>query len=652
MESRKNQYWRVWADHVRAAMPLATALLGVQLACAPPDEGGKADTPPAGAPATASAALTGNAPIMRMPSHQPLSAPAATPQLAYNGGRVLSHVKVVTVLWGSGVSTVVKAAMPAFYETMTNSPYMDWLSEYNTPASGGTNQMIGRGSLISTVTITPNNSSTSLSDGDIQTELGQQIDSGALPASDNDTLYMVHFPPGVIITAFDRTSCIGFCAYHFNFSHGGQDIAYGVMPDQGDAGGCTCGSGGEMGRTATVSSHELIEAVTDPDFQQGWWSSADNEIGDICELRSDATQYYPGTGYNVSTLWSNQASQCVIDGPRYGEVYTPGDFNGDGKTDLIITNGSGSYWYFSNGDGTWNQAYTRTDLPTAAASYVTGDFNGDGKTDMVITTAGGSYWYFSNGDGTWNVPYTRTDLPIGVATYTPGDFNGDGKTDLIITTGDGSYWYFSNGDGTWNVPYTRTDLVLNQVRYVPGDFNGDGKTDLVILNWSGSYWYFSNGDGSWTFPYTRTELTSGIVSYTPGDFNGDGKTDLVISDVNGSYWYFSNGDGTWNQAYTRTDLLFGLNAYVPADFNGDGLTDLIITNPSGSYWYFSNGDGSWNGAYTRTDLPRGIAIYKPGDFNGDGRSDQVITTPDGSYWYFSNGDGSWTFPYTRTDLPL
>jgi hypothetical protein len=42
--------------------------------------------------------------------------------------------------------------------------------------------------------------------------------------------------------------------------------------------------------------------------------------------------------------------------------YTPGDFSGDQKSDLIITNASGSYWYFSNGDGTFTQSYTRPDL--------------------------------------------------------------------------------------------------------------------------------------------------------------------------------------------------------------------------------------------------------------------------------------------------
>src|SRR5256714_1279887 len=147
-----------------------------------------------------------------------------------------------------------------------------------------------------------------------------------------------------------------------------------------------------------------------------------------------------------------------------------GDFNGDGRTDLALTGGSG--WTtlpvaFSNGDGTFNI----TNLPianlagwatTPKVKALTGDFNGDGKTDVALT--GRSGWTtlpvaFSNGDGTFNV----TNLPItnfaGWATTANvkalvGDFNGDGKTDVALTGPSG--WTtlpvaFSNGNGTFNV---------------------------------------------------------------------------------------------------------------------------------------------------------------------------------------------------------
>lgn len=50
------------------------------------------------------------------------------------------------------------------------------------------------------------------------------------------------------------------------------------------------------------------------------------------------------------------------------------------------------------------------DLPLGQVRYTPGDF--DALTDLVVTTTGGSFWYFSSGDGSWLQPYTRTDLPL------------------------------------------------------------------------------------------------------------------------------------------------------------------------------------------------------------------------------------------------
>lgn len=180
--------------------------------------------------------------------------------------------------------------------------------------------------------------------------------------------------------------------------------------------------------------------------------------------------------------------------------------NGDGKTDVIVTTASGSYWYYSTGTGTWNPAYTRTDLPLGSVSFVPGDFNGDLKADVIITAASGSSWYYSTGTGTWNPAYSRSDLPLGSTSYAVKDFNGDSKADVIITTATGSYWYYSTGTGTWNPAYTRTDLPLGTALYTPGDFSGDGKGDVIITTASGSYWYYSTGTGTWNPAYTRTDL--------------------------------------------------------------------------------------------------------------------------------------------------
>ncbi len=355
----------------------------------------------------------------------------------------------------------------------------------------------------------------------------------------------------------------------------------------------------------------------------------------------------------IYTVVANYADWIRAQTTRNRVEYTRGDFDGDLRSDLIITTSAGSFWYFSNGNGTWRTPYSRADLPVGEVKYTPGDYNGDGKTDLVITTRSGSYWYFSNGNGTWTVPYTRTDLPLGSVNYVAGTFNGDARTDLVITTTGGSYWYMSNGNGTWAVPYSRGDLPLGTVSYAPGDFNADGRTDLVISTASGSHWYFNNGNASgWTVPYTRSDLPIGSVAYSPVDFSGDGRTDLVISTPSGSYWYQSVGNGTWNVPYSRADLPLGKAKYTAGNFDADADGDLVITTESGSYWYFSAGNGIFTTPYSRSDLPLGHVKYTGGDFDADARSDLVISTLSGSFWYFSNGNGTWRQLYSRGDLPL
>jgi hypothetical protein len=588
---------------------------------------------------------------------------ADTWNFTYDGGSVISNVEVQAVYWGYYVNSTVQAEIPEFYATVTNSPYMDWLSEYDTPT-----QTIGRGSLRGTTAIAPSNHNTTLQYTDIQNELAAQIDAAHVPAPDANTLYMIHLPQG--ITAYDpngHASCgnPGWCAFHYSFTHNGQSIRYGVVADMAPGSACDglCGTAPNFFNNVTAAAaHEMMEAVTDPDPIVGklsWYSTTGGEIGDVC---NHELIELPGTPYIVQKEWSKQANACVVVGPQSGVMYTVGDFDGDGKSDVIVTDASGSEWWFSNGDGTWAKPYAkRTDLTLGSVAFTIGDFDGDGRSDMIVSTITGSKWYFSqwtNSGGTrsgsWDQSYTRSDLPIGVATYTIGDFNGDGKSDMIIVTPSGSYWYFStssNGVGSWNANvYVRTDLPLQSVAYTAADMDGDGKTDLIITDASGSYWYFSNGDGTWKTPYSNTGLWLGGVSFTPGDYSGSGthdsRADLIVTTTAGSYWWWSsfiNGAGSYSTVYTRTDLKLGQQNYTPGNFGDSNLpTDFLITRASGSYLYWSNGSGGFTQPWSNTNLTYGNVLYTVGDFNGDGIADVIMLDRNGTYFDLGTGGGTWT----------
>jgi hypothetical protein len=239
------------------------------------------------------------------------SAAPAGAHLTYYGGPVIPKINIIAVYWGAGAAH--QAHLNSFYGSIVQSTYFDWLKEYNTST-----QSIGRGTFQGAHVITPSTTATKITDKTIQREITKQITAGHLPKADGvNNLYMVHFPPGMHITGPGGAgaSCVQFCAYHGTFKQSGKYVFYGVVPDL-DHDGCQngCGAGTPENNVTEVSSHEMIEAVTDPAVglattngpPLAWYDSANGEIGDICN-GSAATV----GAYTVQLEWSNKQNACV-----------------------------------------------------------------------------------------------------------------------------------------------------------------------------------------------------------------------------------------------------------------------------------------------------------------------------------------------------
>jgi hypothetical protein len=272
--------------------------------------------------------------------------PGTSNSLSSHSGRVIANVKVIAVFWGSNVNSTVVSQIPSFYRLITGAVYMDWLEEYSINTIP-----IGRGSLGSTVTISPFNTSTSLSDGDIQNELRNQINSGRLPAPDVNTVYMLHFPPGFTISAFGETSCVQFCAYHEVFNFNGQSLVYGVLPDNSPGSGCTCGNSTQFANFTATASHELIESVTDPDLNAWFDDNTGEEIADICQAFETVI---PGTSSTAQLQWSNRHGACTVGYPS-GTIRSVG-----GKVWDLTSTANGTPVDYTEWNGGTNQLWTMT----------------------------------------------------------------------------------------------------------------------------------------------------------------------------------------------------------------------------------------------------------------------------------------------------
>jgi hypothetical protein len=255
------------------------------------------------------------------------------PHLDYWGGAVLPNATTYAVFWGPNVNATTQARIGDFLEAFTNSPMFDWLSEYDTNIRAidyvqGTNQHIGKGTFAGAITITPTHTAAAITDSDIQAELQANIASGKLPPPTDTNIYMVYFPVGISISGSGAgQSCVNFCAYHTAINRSGSNIRYAVMPDLGPGSGCEagCSRGATPFDSLTIaSSHELIEATTDPDVgilpslirPSSWYdlqhdSSGDahGEVGDICNGMATPL-VTPGGTFAIQKEWSNKDSAC------------------------------------------------------------------------------------------------------------------------------------------------------------------------------------------------------------------------------------------------------------------------------------------------------------------------------------------------------
>jgi hypothetical protein len=239
----------------------------------------------------------------------------AVKKLTYYGGPVIKNVNVVPVYWNANVA--LQTNLNAFYSAVTTGQYMTFLSQYSTVSPA---QTIGNGTRATPFVDT--NATAGVTDAQVQARLNSLFTSGALPAPNNNNLYMVHFPAGMQITdSGGSKSCVVFCAYHGTYVRNGQNVYYGIIPDMG-SGGCQsgCGTSTVVNNTTSVASHEFAEAVTDPAVglatvygpPLAWYNATYGEIGDICNGQQSTAVLADGKSYSVQKEWSNKTSTCAI----------------------------------------------------------------------------------------------------------------------------------------------------------------------------------------------------------------------------------------------------------------------------------------------------------------------------------------------------
>lgn len=231
--------------------------------------------------------------------------------VTYQGGPLIDHAAVETIYLGSAWASDPalqrqSQRLDQFFASVTNSSFMDMLSEYGTPQGG----QIGRGSFTGRLNL-PQDPWTAgvLTDETIQHLLDSELAARVIPPPNGNQLLFVFAPPNVAIYKGGEASNgrpVAFAGYHDTFvDSAGQTVYYAVIPNP--AGNARVPGLSAADQQTMAASHEMAEAITDPTFHSWWDNSGDEttglEIADFANPSSDTVYLGP---YAVERVWSNR----------------------------------------------------------------------------------------------------------------------------------------------------------------------------------------------------------------------------------------------------------------------------------------------------------------------------------------------------------
>jgi hypothetical protein len=254
-----------------------------------------------------------------------------------------------------------------------------------------------------------------------------------------------------------------------------------------------------------------------------------------------------------------------------------GDFNDDGKLDLAFFSRANVYVTLGHGDGSFDTPETVFSQDPISAipwsALTVGDFNGDGKADLAVTqsTYPTATLVIALGHGNASFgPEQQYETTIESNVIHTVDLNNDGKLDLVIGNSYNNSLdiFLGHGEGTFR-RMANVQGVGQVFDIASGDFNGDGKADLMTSDANAGTTHLLLGHGDGTFAQTQQMTFDALNSNLwTADLNGDGNPDILVEAAGGPV--LLNYPRSFAAANVDRSLFSGLGShFVTATYSGD-----------------------------------------------------------------------------------